>query len=92
MCVSAIALFSMIFAFFRGKKSGEQSRLKGRGFAALIILTKWPANGLTGRAAHRSDIRRVWRSGFLECETQPSTDVKTAKLFALVAALAAFQP
>ena len=58
----------------------------------LIILTEWPANGLTGQAAQRSDIRRVWPSGFLECETQPRTNMKTAKFFALATVLAASQP
>jgi hypothetical protein len=59
---------------------------------ALIILTEWPANGLTGRPGPRSDIRRVWPNGFLECETQPRTNMKTAKSFALTTALAASQP
>jgi hypothetical protein len=72
----------------RESKPGE----KGPGSTALIIPTEWPANGLPGRAAHRCDIRRVWRNEFLECETQPRTEMKTTKLFALAAALSAFQP
>jgi hypothetical protein len=72
----------------REKKPGEKTELS----TALIIPTEWPANGLPGRAGHYADIRRVWRCGFLECETQPRTDMKTTKLFALAAALAAFHP
>jgi hypothetical protein len=58
---------------------------------ALIIPTEWPANGLPGPVARRSDIRRVWRNEFLECETQPRTKMKTTKFFARAAALADFQ-